>query len=258
MAAIAAGLAGAVICAAALVLAAPAWAMRHVTVPLAIPSRAEQLVVVSSPTGAPPGPQAITTLRAYTRTSTGLRGRWHLVLGPWQAETGSGHLMAAARRREGDGATPTGVFSIGATMYGNAPYPGGLGYGYHRLVCGDWWDEDPYSPRYNRFVHVPCGITPGFARWSEALWTEARAYPYFAVIDFNTGPIRAGSTAPGSGIFLHSWIGGATHGCIALPRARLLAVLRWLRPARHPVVEIGTDAELAPVNASDPTPKRIR
>ena len=43
-------------------------------------------------------------------------------------------------------------------IYGNEPDPGGLRYRYHRLVCGDWWDEDPYSPRYNHFVHVPCGV----------------------------------------------------------------------------------------------------
>jgi len=48
---------------------------------------------------------------------------------------------------------------IGTTMYDNEPDPGGLHYAYHRLVCGDWWDEDPYSSTYNRFVHVACGVS---------------------------------------------------------------------------------------------------
>jgi gamma-D-glutamyl-L-lysine dipeptidyl-peptidase len=208
---------------------------------LSIPAGADQLIVVSSPTVDPPG--FLATLRVYQRA--GPTSGWRLVFGPWQAETGSGHLLAGAARREGDHATPIGVFGIGATMYGNDPNPGGLHYAYHRLACGDWWDEDPYSPQYNRFVHVACGVTPSFAAWSEPLWTETVAYPYFAVIRFNMDPIHGGSGGLGSGIFLHSWVGGATEGCVALPESRLLDVLRWLRPSAHPVIEIGTDRELS-------------
>jgi gamma-D-glutamyl-L-lysine dipeptidyl-peptidase len=208
---------------------------------LTIPASARQLIVVSSPTNHPPG--YLATLRAYQRANP--NSPWRAVLGPWPAETGSGHLLPAGARREGDHATPIGVFGISLTMYGNDPNPGGLHYAYHRLTCGDWWDEDPFSPRYNRFVHVACGVTPGFAAWSEPLWTETVAYPYFAVTEFNMNPIRRGGDALGSGIFLHSWVGGATEGCVALPRGELLDVLRWLKPAARPVIEIGTDAEVS-------------
>ncbi len=207
---------------------------------LAIPSRANQLIVVSSPTDDPPG--YLATLRVYQRA--GPASPWRLVFGPWEAETGSGHLLSAGARREGDHATPIGVFGIGSTMYGNQPNPGGLHYDYHRLACGDWWDEDPYSPQYNRFVHVPCGVTPAFASWSEPLWTETVAYPYFAVVQFNINPTRGGANALGSGIFLHSWVGGATEGCVALREPQLLSLLRWLRPSAHPVIEIATDAQV--------------
>lgn len=223
--------------AACLSLAAAASASER----MRIPAGATQLIVVSSPTADPPG--YLARFRTYARPRPG--APWRAVTRAWPAETGSGHLLAAAARREGDHATPIGVFGIGATMYGARPNPGGLHYGYRRLVCGDWWDEDPYSQRYNRFVHVPCGMTPGFAAWSEPLWTETVAYPYFAVIDFNTGPVVAGPEGRGSGIFLHSWVGGATEGCVALAESQLVSVLRWLRPADDPVIEIGTDAELA-------------
>ena len=103
------------------------------------------------------------------------------------------------------------------------------------------------APQYSRFVRVPCDVTPSFAAWSEPLWTETRAYPYLAVIDFNTDPVRAGAGAPGSGIFLHSWMDAPTEGCVALSVGRLLDVLRWLRPAERPVIEIGTNAELAQI-----------
>lgn len=210
---------------------------------LTIPRGADQLIVVSSPTTDPPPPQNLATFRAYARSGPG--SRWRLVYGPWATETGTGHLLPAADRREGDHATPIGVYGIGATMYGVRSNPGGLHYRYHRLVCGDWWDEDPYSSAYSRFIHVPCGSRPTFAAASEPLWTETVAYPYFAVIDFNTGPIRGGADAPGSGIFLHSWVSAPTQGCVALPEQRLLTILRWLRPRERPVMEIGPDTELA-------------
>jgi len=213
-----------------------------------IPPSADQLVVVSSPTYDPPAPGYLATFQTFRRANAS--SAWKRVFPTWQAETGAGHLRDV--RREGDGSTPTGVYPLGATIYGNNANPDGLHEPYHHLVCGDWWDEDPYSPRYNRFVHVPCGSTPPFASWSEALWTERTAYRYFVVIDFNVDPTVAGPNAPGSGIFLHAWIGAPTQGCVALPLPDLLAVLRWLRPADHPVIEIGTDAEVGRVPPDTP------
>jgi L,D-peptidoglycan transpeptidase YkuD (ErfK/YbiS/YcfS/YnhG family) len=203
-----------------------------------IPSTAQQLIVVSSPTFDPPG--YLARFRTYQRANAS--SPWSSVLAPWRAEIGSGELVNI--RHFGDHATPTGVFNIGLRMYGNESNPGGLHYAYHQLVCGDWWDEDPYSSQYNQFVHAPCGTTPSFASWSEALWSETRAYPSLAVLQTNNNPTVSGSNAPGAGIFLHHWMNAPTEGCIALPLADLLQVLRWLNPAEHPVIEIGTDAEV--------------
>jgi L,D-peptidoglycan transpeptidase YkuD (ErfK/YbiS/YcfS/YnhG family) len=203
-----------------------------------IPSSAEQLIVVSSRTYDPPG--YLASFQTFERANAS--ARWKPLFAPWRSEIGSGELVNV--RHFGDHATPTGVFDIGLRMYGTEPDPGGLHYAYHQLVCGDWWDEDPYSPQYNRFVHVPCATTPSFASWSEALWTETRAYPYFAVLQTNDDPTITGSNAPGAGIFLHHWMNAPTEGCVALPLADLLQVLRWLNPVKHPVIEIGTDAEV--------------
>ena len=93
-------------------------------------------------------------------------------------------------------------------------------------------------------MHVPCGTTPRFASSSEALWTIYDVYAYFAVIDFNIDPTLGGPNAPGSGIFLHAWENGPTHGCVALGVPDLLKVLRWLNAAEDPVIEIGTTAEV--------------
>jgi L,D-peptidoglycan transpeptidase YkuD (ErfK/YbiS/YcfS/YnhG family) len=207
----------------------------------AIPASARQLIVVSSPTYDPPG--YLASFRVFARATA--RSAWKQVLATWQTEIGSGELRDL--RREGDHATPTGVYPFGLTMYGTRPNPGGLHEPYHHLVCGDWWDEDPYSADYNRFVHVACGTTPSFAAWSEPLWTETdgdRGYPYLAVIDYNLDPTISGPDAPGSGIFMHAWMDAPTEGCLALPVPELLRVLRWLEPSRHPVIEIGTNAEV--------------
>lgn len=140
------------------------------------------------------------------------------VLGPWRARVGWAGL--SAHRHEGDGTTPIGTFAIGPTVYGLDANPG-VRLRYHRLVCGDWWDEDPRSPTYDRFRHVPCGVAPPFGGGSEALWQATVAYREFAVVEFH---------GDGSGIFLHDGTGGPTNGCVSLPRAELLALLRRLRP----------------------------
>jgi L,D-peptidoglycan transpeptidase YkuD (ErfK/YbiS/YcfS/YnhG family) len=193
-------------------------------------TRASQLVVVEAPS---------TSSTAATVTLWHRQGRcFTQVGGPWPARLGRHGL--SSHHLEGDGTTPLGSFGIGPEMYGVAPDPG-LAYPYHRLVCGDWWDEDPTTPSYNHFVHVPCGSQPPFGGGSEALWTETTAYRYFALIEYNTAPIVPGR---GSAIFLHVSTGGPTAGCVSLAEPALVHTLRWLRPAEHPLVVIGTKTTL--------------
>ncbi len=158
--------------------------------------------------------------------------------GPWTAHVGSTGL--SDNKHEGDGATPTGAYSIGATMYGVDPNPG-VQEAYHQLVRGDWWDEDPSTPAYNMFQHVPCGTAPPFGGDSEALWQSVPAYDYFAVIDYNMNPVVPGR---GSAIFLRVDTGVPTAGCVSIPQADLLQVLDWLSPSAGPLIVIGTDAEI--------------
>ena len=160
------------------------------------------------------------------------------VFGPWTARIGANGF--SDDKHEGDNTTPTGAFGIGPVMYGNAADPG-VHYSFHPLVCGDWWDEDPSSALYNTFQHVACGQTPPFGGDSEALWEETTAYPIFAVIDYNTGPITPGD---GSAIFLHADVGGPTAGCVSLPLGELDQLLVWLEPAEAPIVVMGPSSEI--------------
>ena len=139
-------------------------------------------------------------------------------------------------KHEGDRTTPSGAFPFNPVMYGIAANPG-VHYRYHRVVCGDWWVEDPASPSYNKFRHVPCGSRPPFRVVSGDMSESPTAYRHLAVIDYNRDPIVPGR---GSGIFLHASTGRPTLGCVSLPLPQLLAILRWLRPAKRPLIVIGT------------------
>jgi L,D-peptidoglycan transpeptidase YkuD (ErfK/YbiS/YcfS/YnhG family) len=174
------------------------------------------------------------TLRLWRKSG----GCWRPASGPWAAWLGQRGTSPA--KREGDRRTPSGVFGIGRVMYGIAPNPG-VRYRYRRIVCGDWWVEDPSSPYYNRFHHVPCGSRPPFRVTSEDLSRSPTAYRHFAFIRYNADPVVPGR---GSGIFLHVSTGRPTLGCVSLPLARLRATLRWLRPASSPLIAIGTAADL--------------
>jgi L,D-peptidoglycan transpeptidase YkuD (ErfK/YbiS/YcfS/YnhG family) len=195
----------------------------------------------SPPAAVPAGSTQLVTVAAsgYGTTFAALelwerRGAcWRRVAGPWQARLG--HSGLSAHKREGDGATPAGTYRLGSTVYGIAPDPG-VAFAYHRLVCGDWWDEDARSPTYNSFRHVACGARPPFGGNSEALWRVSPQYRYFAVIDYNAHPVVPGR---GSAIFLHVSTGRGTAGCVSLPEPRLVRLLRWLRPSAAPVVHLG-------------------
>jgi L,D-peptidoglycan transpeptidase YkuD (ErfK/YbiS/YcfS/YnhG family) len=163
---------------------------------------------------------------------------WAQVAGPWTAWLGERGV--SAHKHEGDRTTPAGAFGFLRTMYGIAASPG-VRYRYHRVICGDWWVEDPASPWYNRFRHVRCGSAPPFRTTSEDLSRSPTAYRHFAVIAYNRAPIVKGR---GSGIFLHASTGRPTLGCVSLPLSRLVVTLRWLRPASSPLIVIGTGAQV--------------
>lgn len=190
----------------------------------ACPPAPQRILVV-----APTARSTTATLRLVTGTGRCLR----VVAGPWPARVGRNGL--SAQHREGDGTTPLGSFRIGGTVYGVAANPG-TRLAYHRLVCGDWWDEDPGSPSYNRFVHVACGRAPPFGGGSEALWTYRTAYAHFAVIAYNAARVPG----RGSAIFLHADTGSATNGCVSVALPRLESLLRQLRPGAEIAISVRT------------------
>jgi L,D-peptidoglycan transpeptidase YkuD (ErfK/YbiS/YcfS/YnhG family) len=164
------------------------------------------------------------TLTAYANSGHG----WRRAFGPWTARIGRNGFAPPGGKREGDGRTPSGSFSIGF-FFGVLPNPG-VRFPYRRIHSWDYWDDDPASARYNEWVNGR-RASPGAG--PEPM--DVPAYDYGAVIGYNT----ARTPGLGSAIFLHLNIGAATAGCVTLPEGELLPLLRWLNPARSPRIRMG-------------------
>ena len=190
----------------------------------------------AAPAPAPAGQQLIeVTAGAYGATTAVFTayqqsgGSWQRVYGPWTAEIGYNGFAPPGQKREGDGRTPSGTFGFGF-FFGVDPNPG-VHFAYRGAYSYDVWDDDPASPLYNEWVDERYA-NPG--RSPEPM-DQVPAYDYGAVIAYNT----ARTPGAGSAIFLHVDPGGPTAGCVALPTGELLEVLRWLDPARSPVIRMG-------------------
>jgi L,D-peptidoglycan transpeptidase YkuD (ErfK/YbiS/YcfS/YnhG family) len=222
----------------ALCAAASASAGRRAA-PLCLPTLASELASTGS------ARLLVTVVAPRTSSTRGMLQLWRKsgdcwfsAGGPWPAWLGERGV--SDDKREGDRTTPAGAYGFGSVMYGIAPNPG-VHYRYRRIACGDWWVEDPRSPYYNRFRHERCNATPPFRVTSEDLARSPTAYRHLAVIGYNSDPIVPGR---GSGIFLHASRARPTLGCVSLELAKLITVLRWLRPARAPLIVIGTAATI--------------
>ena len=162
------------------------------------------------------------TFTAYQRDGDG----WRRSFGPWTARLGTRGLAPAGEKREGDGRTPSGVYGFDF-FFGVAPDPG-VRFPYRRVTSRIVWDDDPASPLYNTWVDLDrqqAGSEP------EPMFVSP-AYDHGAVIAYNTDR----TPGLGSAIFLHVSTGGPTAGCVSLPSAQLVEVLRWLDPGRSPKI----------------------
>jgi L,D-peptidoglycan transpeptidase YkuD (ErfK/YbiS/YcfS/YnhG family) len=183
-------------------------------------AHARQLIIVTAASHS----TTYATLQAY-RVSGGHRVR---VYGPWTARVGYNGIARPGKKREGDGRTPSGTWGF-SFFFGVHP-DRDFAFPFRHAYRYDFWDDDASSPRYNEWVdarkHNP-GARP------EAMH-QVPAYDYSAVIMYNA----TRTPGLGSAIFLHVGTGSATAGCVSLPLAKLLKIMRWLRPGDHPRITI--------------------
>jgi len=214
---------------------------------LAVPSvaaatplrEAQQLVLVIAPSWDDP------TGRLYTFERSDGDGDWQrrgtafdVTLGRSGSAWGSGLHPAqpgGVHKREGDGRSPAGVFSIGH------------GFGYASQIDGAW----PYrqmqathycmdvaaSPLYNQIVDSYDVGADAVAGSSEPMRLDLHnqgdeRYSRGFVIEHNPANV----SGRGSCIFAHLWRqpGEATAGCTAMSQEHMAALLNWLEPGANP------------------------
>lgn len=137
---------------------------------------------------------------------------------------GRAGVIAAALKKEGDGASPAGIWPLRRVLYRpdrlerpETALPAAP------LTPADLWCDDPAHQEYNRLVKAPF---PGRA---EPLWREDGLYDLLVVLGHNDAPVVPGG---GSAIFWHVARpdGGPTEGCIGTALPVLLACLRAAKP----------------------------
>jgi L,D-peptidoglycan transpeptidase YkuD (ErfK/YbiS/YcfS/YnhG family) len=137
---------------------------------------------------------------------------------------GAGGVVTAAAKREGDRASPIGIWPLRRVLYrpDRAPPPE-TELPMLPLAPDDGWCDAPHDPAYNRPVKLP------YPASAEALWREDHVYDLIVVIGHNDDPVVAGL---GSAIFWHlaraDW--RPTEGCVAVDRETMLAALKAARP----------------------------
>ena len=141
----------------------------------------------------------------------------------------------APRKKEGDGRSPAGIFTLGTT-FGYEPGPSGFDMPYMQATVRDFFVDDSFSPEYNQWVRLEDGEEPT-KRWQtfEYMKRGDQLYELGIVVNHNTNPAVPKA---GSAIFLHIW-GGTnkpTAGCTAMEKAHLLELLHWLSDAYNPVL----------------------
>ncbi|CAN5398220.1 hypothetical protein BH10ACT8_BH10ACT8_12160 [soil metagenome] len=168
------------------------------------------------------------SLRAWNLTPSGWRQTGPAV----PAWLGAGGLTDHAS--ENFDGTPIGSFAL-TQAFGNNPDPG-TALPYFQDTSEDWWSGDSTSATYNTHQRCPASACGFDTSVSENLFDAGWVYGYAVVIDYNMAPVQPGR---GSAFFLHVTQNEPTQGCVSIPQADLLRLLRWLTPAAHPRILMG-------------------
>ncbi len=135
-------------------------------------------------------------------------GRFHA--GPVVVRCAIGRAGIRQDKREGDRATPGGVFRLlGGFFRADRVLRKAWASPMRPVRPSDGWCDDPESARYNRRVVLPCPAS------HEQLWRGDSLYDLVVVLDYNIHPRRKNR---GSAIFLHCARPdfAPTGGCVAL------------------------------------------
>lgn len=141
---------------------------------------------------------------------------------------GRGGIVAAAAKREGDGATPRGVLRIVGMLY-RADRMARPADWARPIGPRDLWSDDPQDPDYNQMVRAPHPYSHEHLRRPDPL------YDLVLITDWNWPDAVPGR---GSAIFLHRWRrpGAPSAGCIAFAAPDLAWIAQGLMPGSRVIV----------------------
>ena len=140
----------------------------------------------------------------------------------------------APNKKEGDDRAPAGIFRL-SSAFGYAPARSAAWVKLPYLALSKQVEgiDDPNSRYYNKLVDRS-KVAKIDWRSSEQMRRDDVLYKWGVVVEHNPAAI------PGAGscIFLHIWKSSSapTAGCTAMPESDLVRLIRWLDPARHPIL----------------------
>lgn len=152
----------------------------------------------------------------------------------WRCALGRTGVITASSKREGDGASPAGVWPVRRALWrpDRISRPASQ-LPLQAIAPDDGWCDAPLDPAYNRPVRLPWPTSHEIMTRTDGL------YDLVVVLGHNDDPPVPGM---GSAIFLHcaSEDYRPTEGCVALAFADLLALLNGMTTAS--TLEISLDA----------------
>lgn len=137
---------------------------------------------------------------------------------------GKAGLIAALDKREGDQASPIGVWPIRRAFFRSDRLSRpDTALRLDAIAPQDGWCDAPADPAYNRLVRLP------YPASAETMTREDGLYDLVVVLGHNDDPAHPGL---GSAIFLHCMAedGAGTLGCVATARAALIGLLGEMAP----------------------------
>lgn len=185
-----------------------------------------------------------------TMVEKGANGVWQQVLGPYAGRLGRSGLVwglglhpaskGQTLKREGDGCSPAGVFSIGGLWLSMGQNPKRSS----SLPCvkvspADLWVSDMNQPSlYNRYIRLDHAASSPW-ELKEQMRQNDHAHSIKLQICHNSADVVGRPiVGAGSSIFFHIWRNNGqavTAGCTSMDEAVLRTFIQRLDPKRRPV-----------------------
>ncbi|MCD6038984.1 MAG: hypothetical protein K0S27_384 [Gammaproteobacteria bacterium] len=142
-------------------------------------------------------------------------------------------------KKEGDGRSPAGVYSLGSA-FGFSAVPRSIipsiKWPYLALKTTSICVDDQVSSYYNQLID-----TRTVAHWKgkingEGMRAIIPQYTWGVVVNYNKDNLKGA----GSCIFMHIWTNAyhGTAGCVAMEQDKIMHVLGWLDPTKKPVIAL--------------------